>query len=111
MTSSYTWREFTFSNVKNIDPNDRLCLVFKSDDDLACFGRYDNQTSAGYLRTSDSGSHWTIDTGKAMVYYVYGTYTTPPPELRSVTMVISPDDDPSAQARASVVTLARPLMP
>lgn len=77
LTNSYTWRQFTFSNVAGIAPEDGLCLVLQ----LALnqtTGRVEWATeSSGLVTTSDGGSNWNFNSDKSLIYYVYGKVTMP----------------------------------
>jgi prepilin-type N-terminal cleavage/methylation domain-containing protein len=82
LTSSYTAREFCFSTVTDLSPDEGLCLVFKwIADSTAC--TIEGQTSGaapadGYLLTSaDGGGSWSLQSGQSLLYAVYGTVTTP----------------------------------
>ena len=76
---SYSWEEFSFGSVSELSPNEGLCLVLalqQKDNHLADV-LYDDARGAARLTTSDGGSNWDYDHEKSMLYYVYGTVTTP----------------------------------
>lgn len=117
LANGYAWQAYTFNSVAGIDPGDKLCLVIRWVNDTdACVVKYDNSSGGGFLKTANAGGSWSVDSGKSLVFYTYGTYTSPGPEvttykLRSVSMTLAPGSDAASQARASAVALNRPQMP
>ena len=75
--------EFSFSNVSGLSPTEGLCLVleFVSADHHSCKVRFQDKNailpSAAFLQTEDAGSTWNPYTDQALLFYVYGTVTTP----------------------------------
>ncbi len=117
LSSSSTWQEFSFSGVRDIAPNQGLCLVLQwVNDTQSANVSFDAGGGTGRLITSDGGLNWTHNNGKSMLHYVYGTYTTPGNPvsintLRSISVALAPSDDPASQARTSVIALNEPQMP
>ncbi len=77
LTGSFTWREFSFSNVAGLSPTDHICLVLewvKSKNSAVI--EYDTAPS-GRLTTKTADAGWILDTGDSMLYYLYGTVTQP----------------------------------
>ena len=114
---SYSWQGFAFSDVRGFLPDSCVCLVVQwVGGDNACDIQYDNKSGSGYYKTNKGDAGWGMDTGKSMVYYLYGTYTTPGTTtayniLRSVSMTLASSDDLDSQARSSTVVLNQPQMP
>ncbi len=117
LTGSYAWYPFVFTNVRDIAPGDGLCLVLQwVTDNKSADIRYNDNTAGDRLTTSNAGSSWNIQSGKSMVYYVYGTYTTNVPQppivlLKSVTLTLNAGSSPSSRVLTKVVTLNQPTMP
>ena len=94
-----------------------MCLVVQwQAGDKACFIQYDDKAGNGFFKTGNGGDSWDMQASKSMVYYLYGTYTTPGTTtaynaLRSVSMTLDPSDDKTSQARSSTVVLNQPKMP
>jgi prepilin-type N-terminal cleavage/methylation domain-containing protein len=113
LPSSYTWVEFAFNNVSNLDPAARLCLalVLKTKDTHLADIQYDDDFGGrGLLKTNDRESKWGFSTSEELVHYVYGKYITPGPDQtatrRHVTAVeLGLQIGPHAQGR--VQTAAR----
>lgn len=78
IVGGYGWREFSFSNVSGIAPDQGLCLVlqFRSADVHSAKVRY-AEASAGRLTTFNAGSSWNVASERVMRHYIYGTYSTP----------------------------------
>lgn len=116
-TGSYNWQGFTFSDVRGYLPDSCVCLVLQwQAGNVASYIQYDNQSGSGNYKTTTGDSGWSMDNGKSMVYYLYGTYTTPGTTtaydiLRSVSMTLKPSSDLDSQARSSAVVLNQPQMP
>jgi type II secretory pathway pseudopilin PulG len=113
----YSWRGFTFSDVRGFLPGSCVSLVVKWQGGVsACYIQWDSKSGSGYFKTGNGEGHWSMDANKSMVYYLYGTYTTPGTTtvyniLRSVSMTLIPNSDPTSQARSSAVVLNQPQMP
>jgi prepilin-type N-terminal cleavage/methylation domain-containing protein len=84
LTSSYTWQQFSFTNVSGRTPGTGLCIVAQwvSDSD-ACDIQYQALLGVGvnaYLVTStNGGATWGAPLQQQLIYYVYGTYSTTDP--------------------------------
>lgn len=114
---SYSWEEFSFSNVSGLSPTEGLCLVLalnKKEADLADI-QYDNNGGSGLLTTSNGGGSWVHDGSASMMYYVYGTattLTTPDPVtrewLRQVGIAVRVGSEPSARVETSTQILNVP---
>ncbi len=117
ITTSYSWQGFTFSNVKGFLPDSCVALVLQwQAGNVACYAMYDNASGDGFFKTTNGGSTWSDEANESMVYYLYGTYTTPGATtthniLRSVSMTITPNTDSASESRSSVVVLNQPTMP
>ena len=115
--TSYSWQGFTFSNVKGFLPDSCVALVLQwQAGNVACYAMYDNASGDGFFKTNNGGSTWSDEANESMVYYLYGTYTTPGATttynlLRSVSMTITPNTDSASESRSSVVVLNQPTMP
>ena len=80
MGTTLYWRDFTFDNVRGLSPVAGACLVLKCDSSgTSARILYDNASGSDRVTTSDSGSSWTVDAGKAMLYYAYGTISVDGP--------------------------------
>jgi type II secretory pathway pseudopilin PulG len=114
---SYLWEEFSFASVSGLSPTQGLCLVLalnKKEAHLADV-RYDDGAGSGLLTTTDAGSNWNYNSGKAMLYYVYGTVTTtsqPDPLvrqwLRSVGIKLRVGSETSSRIESAVEILNEP---
>jgi len=115
LINGYSWVTVPFNNVRGIAPTDFLCLVIRSDTPSPCMVRYDNKSGGGRIETDNAGGEWILSPGHSMLFYAYGTYTTPgadttTDQLRSVRMVLTPGG-PTTRARSTVTALNRPTMP
>jgi len=117
LTGSYAWYPFVFSSVRGLVPGKGLCLVLQwVKDKNAADILYNDNTAGDLLTTNNAGSSWNIESGKSMVYYVYGTYTTNVPQppillLKSVTLTLNTGTSPASRVITKVVTLNQPVMP
>ena len=81
LTSSFSWKEFTYSNVSGLSPGTGLCLVLEHENGTVA-GKIEYQgggvtaPDSAMLESGDQGSSWSVSTDKALQYYIYGTYTT-----------------------------------
>jgi type II secretory pathway pseudopilin PulG len=117
LLDGYLWQEFSFSNTSGLSPTQGLTLVLTMitrDTHLADV-QYDVGGGAGLLVTTNAGSSWTYDAGKAMLYYIYGTVTTettPDPVTRewldAVGITLRVGDASSARVDTAVQILNRP---
>jgi prepilin-type N-terminal cleavage/methylation domain-containing protein len=117
LTGAYAWYPFTFTAVRDLLPGKGLCLVLRwVVDKNAADIRYNDNMSGDLLTTNNAGMSWNVESGKSMVYYVYGTYTAPVPQppvilLRSVTLTLNPGQFPASRVRTAVTALNQPQMP
>jgi prepilin-type N-terminal cleavage/methylation domain-containing protein len=117
LSGSYAWQSFSFSNVQGLIPGEGLCLVLQwVNDNKAADILYNGNVPDGWLSTDNGGSSWNDESGKSMVYYVYGTYTSNTPQppavlLKSITLTLNAGESPSSRVLTKVNTLNQPAMP
>lgn len=113
----YGWKGFTFSDVRGFLPDACVCLVVQWQGGVrACYIQYDDKSGSDLYKTTAGDVSWIRENGKTLVYYLYGTYTTPGittayEKLRTVSITLDPNDDPASQARSSTIVLNQPQMP
>ncbi|MCK4661091.1 MAG: prepilin-type N-terminal cleavage/methylation domain-containing protein [Phycisphaerae bacterium] len=117
LTDGYLWKEFSFSNVSGLSPDEGLCLVlqhFGASNKSATI-QYENVGGSGRLETTDGGTSWSFDDDKSMYYCIYGTYMSPgPPQTASrqyvtgVRVAIQAGDQTSARLDTAVRMLNTP---
>ena len=120
LTSQYTMQEFSFSNVADLAPDQGLCLVFKlvaNSTAVDIQGHKDGATPGpGHLlRSTDGGASWSVLSGESLLYWVYGTVTTPGVSqietiqcLDSVNLTLQAGSDAGACIRTGVRVLNEP---
>jgi len=120
LTSGYTLQEFSFSSVSELAPDQGLCLVFKwIANGTACRIQGDTEASdlpdGHLLRSTDGGSSWTVRSSDSLLYWVYGTVTTPgDPEIETTyylggaTLTVQAGDDERTVVRTGVGLLNEP---
>jgi hypothetical protein len=106
LSSSNTWTTFTYAKAGGFRPGDGLCLTLEwvSDSD-SCAVSYVSGTGAApaaNLVASSDGVAWSAVTTDDLVYYVYGTYSTPAPvtytyTLTNVRCALRVGGDPNAR--------------
>ena len=74
MTTSYTWQSFNYSGLAPISSGGAICLAVQQQagNNSGTF----QQTTAfpGLLKSTNSGSSWTYDSGKCLVSRLYGKH-------------------------------------
>lgn len=113
--SSYAWQEISFSSEGNLSPSEGLCLVFQWQNDAdACAIQIQGISALGatsnLITTSDAGASWSAAALQDMIFYVYGTYSTPGAStttktLKRVNCTLSLRANADAAASTSVVLL------
>ena len=116
----YSLQDFTFSSVSGLAPNQGLCLVFKwISGVVACRICIREQgvpaANGNFMRSADRGATWTEYPDQSLLFWVYGTVTTPGiPQIEETVClhgiemkVRSGRDDPS-DVRTRVKTLNKP---
>lgn len=123
LSNSYTWHSATFSPAPTFAPDARVCVIIRHLFDAdACKLRYRGggatTPNQALLTTSNCGVSWTVETDKSLLYYVYGTVTTPgPPEVivtqyltrARVTLRVGTDDTTRVETSAPVFNA--PVLP
>lgn len=123
LPSSYVWHSVAFADTPALDPNARVCVLVRHVADAdACKLRYRGGSvtapNQALLTTSTGGTSWTVETDKSLLYYVYGTVTTPgPPEVivtqyltrARVTLRVGSDDATRVETSAQVFNT--PVLP
>jgi len=119
LTGSFAWQELSFSNVSDLSPAEGLCLVIKtSAPGPSC--RVQHQSGGAAVLDAqfmEYSASWMASADKALPFYVYGTVTTvtrdpvTSTKLLAVDVTVNAGDNPQSLARASAVTLNRPVMP
>lgn len=72
-----TWRQFTFSDVANIAPEDGLCLVLEWVQSMNSAAVEYVEDPTDFLTTLDGGVNWSLNSDKSLIYYIYGKVTMP----------------------------------
>jgi hypothetical protein len=75
----YRWEQCDFSAVRNLYPDQNLCLLLTHSGLGSLTVRYDDNGGSGRLTTSNGGNSWSLDAARAMAHEVFGTYTVPGP--------------------------------
>jgi hypothetical protein len=119
LASTYTWSSFAYTKATGLRPGDGLCLTLEwvSDAD-SCAVNYVSGAGAApgaNLVTSSDGVTWSAAPADDLVYYVYGTYSTPDPvtytySLSSVRSAIRVGADPAARCETSARVVNQPTV-
>ena len=116
----YSWRQFSFSYVKDLLPGQGLCLVLQHPGagDPSAEIQYENKGdlgATGRLKTGNTGDSWEYRTDKAMKHFIWGTVSTPGPtqtavrrHVMSVSMTLQAGDGPASQVGTRVRLLNAP---
>ena len=120
LADTYSWREFSFSDVTNLLVGQGLCLVLRHPGVIGPSAKiqYENKGdlgATGRLTTGNAGDSWTYDGDKAMKYFAWGTVSTPGPtqtatrrHVTSVSISLQAGADTAAQVESSVRMLNAP---
>ncbi len=83
LASDWAWKEIRFTEpTAELDPKANIALVIRSiEGGNAAKVRRDDHQAFGWLETSNYGASWKYEAGRKMYYKLYGTYTTPGPDL------------------------------
>ncbi|HYE20631.1 MAG TPA: hypothetical protein VEA69_19440 [Tepidisphaeraceae bacterium] len=120
LTAAYAWKTLTYANAGGLNPADGLCIVLKwvSDSD-SCGVQYVTllalAPNAALVRSTD-GVTWTSIATDDLIYYVYGTYSTPDPvtysyALNAVRCAIRLGADANARCETTARTVNQPTVP
>ena len=90
LTAAYAWHNAVFADGANVAPrDDGFCVVFANNSGVGVAAklRYDNGpvVGEGRLETQDAGSSYSYDSGKVLMYEVYGTTIAANPTPQTVT--------------------------
>jgi len=122
LSSSYSWYSLSFPTPPVLAPGDLVCfLVCHVSDADACKLRYRSGGVAvpnlALLSSSTGGLTWTVESDKSLLFYVYGTVTTPgPPEvivtqyLKRVRLSVCAGDASARPVETSVPVLNAPVL-
>lgn len=80
LTSSYAWIDKTFADAGGLKPNSGICVAFKTSDDKSSRLRYDDKATSmdGAVFSEAEDGKWTpLDASSMLLFYLYGTVTTP----------------------------------
>lgn len=82
LSSTYQWKEVVFHDFGELPPGAGVCVVFKGlVDEDACEIRtrpkYAYATNRQFVLSINSGGTWYAPEGQQMLFYAYGTVTTP----------------------------------
>lgn len=123
LSSSYTWHSASFSTAPVFAPDAKVCVIIRHIADAdACKLRYRGGSvtapNQALLTTSSSGASWTVATDKSLLFYVYGTVTTPGPPAVIVTkyltrarVVLRVGADDTTRVETSVQVFNAPVLP
>ncbi len=84
LTWSYQWVEFSFTNTAGLLPGNALCLVLAGTSSaLSCDLQYQSlwayPSNSQYVISGNGGGSWTAAMTQSLLFYVYGTVSTPNP--------------------------------
>jgi hypothetical protein len=114
LSDSFQWKEFAYRGVNSLKVGDGLCLVLRHvSADKSCRVEFQNggvsAPNCGWLKSGNRGASWTVETNRALQFYIYGTYATPaPPEtiarayLTGVHVSLRAGADPTSRVETSV---------
>jgi hypothetical protein len=76
MTTSYAWQQFTFSTLSPLASDAGICLVLQQQSGTTALVAESCSTIPNLVKTSNTGSSWTLDTGHCLISQLYGKLTT-----------------------------------
>lgn len=116
--SSYAWQSVSFSDVRGLAPGMIACFTLEhagSGDDGQVRYRGGGVSASSLSLLRWNGSKWTRETDKSLLFYVYGTITTPGvPQtttlnyLKGVRVTLQPGDDSDGKIETAVEVLNMP---
>jgi hypothetical protein len=117
LTDSYEWVQKSFADAGGLSPNLGVCLTFiTNDNNSAQLWVKDKDVVLANAGLSYGNPDWKpLETGRAVLFYAYGTVSTPgPPQtatrhyLTGVRVSLRAADDSAAQVETTAQTLNRP---
>ncbi|MFC1764958.1 hypothetical protein ACFL6U_23165, partial [Planctomycetota bacterium] len=86
----YDWKEFTFTDVTGIPPDQALCLVLAMQvrDKVLADIQYEDVGGSGRLVSFDQGSTWGRYTSQSLLCQVYGTVTAEAAEPNNLAHIL-----------------------
>lgn len=123
LSSAYAWHSISFATPAVLEPTDAVCLIIRYvANGESCKLRYrtsgTSTVNLALMESTDQGASWSIDAGASLLFYVYGTVTTPgPPEVivtkyltrARVTLRVGTDDTTRVETSAPVFNA--PVLP
>lgn len=117
LTDAHQWVEKSFSNATGLSPSQGLCLSFITTDPNSCQLRHQDRSvslpDAGLIEGTPSWEN--LYTDKALLFYVYGTCTTPgSPQtatrqyVTAVRMALQAGENAASEIGTSIQTLNAP---
>src|SRR3990167_1848156 len=84
LIGSYQWVEFPFTSTAGLLPGNALCLVLAGTSSAdSCDVRYQSflawPDNSQYVTSSNGGGSWSPPLTQSLLFYVYGTVSTPNP--------------------------------
>jgi len=128
LQDTYSWQEVSFSNVSDLSPEEKVCLVIgdagssgtgegedEGEDEGGHAGEiaFDNDCGQGFAMTSDGGLTWRKEDQKAVQHVLYGKVTkrtTPEPAnevVEQIRIKLTPSET-DVPLHALVTTLNQP---
>lgn len=120
LSSSFQWKEFTFSDLTTVPAGSGLCLVLNWVSDAhSCDVEYQALLALApntHLVYSSNGEQsWSVNSGQDMIHYIYGTYSSPNPAaydyfLSGVECTLRSGSDPRSGARTTIRLVNQPTV-
>jgi hypothetical protein len=118
LSGSYQWMEFPFTNTAGLLPGSALCLVLAGTSSAdSCDVRYQSfwawPDNSQYVTSGNGGANWFMPAGQSLIFYVYGTVSTPDPAsyqylLTDVRATLRSGPDPWSRMQTSVRIVNEP---
>ena len=116
---AYTTQSFSLPGTRQINPDDKVCIVVAGSVDYSAQPIYENGLDllfAGRLcSTTNAGSSWTIQLGKVLCFEIHGEVLTESgstgvPVVRAVRMRLRAGNDLDTVIESGIPTLNRPVL-
>ncbi|MCG8405339.1 MAG: prepilin-type N-terminal cleavage/methylation domain-containing protein [Phycisphaerales bacterium] len=113
--SNFTWQEYAFNSVTNLQPDAGLCLVLQWVSGGKSAGIHYNNAGNAMVYTDNDGFTWDSESSESLVYTVHGTALAPgPPQeaerryLTAVRVALQIGGDSSTRSTSATPALNRP---
>ncbi len=123
LPSSYVWHSIEFATAAVLAPADAVCLIIRHvANGESCKLRYRDRNAGAVnlalMESTNQGAGWSIDAGESLLFYVYGTVTTPgPPEvivtqyLTRARVTLRVGSDEATRVETSAQVFNTPVLP